>query len=263
MNDVSAKRLKGKVILVSGAGSGIGRASAIRFAKEGAKIIINDINEDGARETANIIQDLGQENAIYIADVTSSEQVQKLVKDIYSNFDALDVLMNNAGVGGSMSRVVSMPEETWDRIIRINLKSVFLMSKYFAKKMIKRKCDDQALRGKIINVASARGLKGRAMFGAYSASKAGVVSLTQTLALELGKYRITVNAICPGLIHTPIYGNISYDNLAGTNPIPAPLKYKPVGVADDVAGIAFFLASDDSNWMTGQSIPVTGGRLIH
>jgi len=125
--------------------------------------------------------------------------------------------------------------------------------------MVKAKVPEDQLRGKIINISSVRGKLGRANFAEYSASKAGVVSLTQTLAMELGKFRITVNAICPGLILTPIYGNITAENLAKNNPPPA-LSYKPVGMPEDVAGAAFFLASSDSDWITGQSILVCGGQ---
>ncbi|MHA1371146.1 MAG: SDR family NAD(P)-dependent oxidoreductase, partial [Promethearchaeota archaeon] len=229
-----SKRLLGKNTLVTGAGSGIGKAIAIRFAKEGANVAINDLKEDAAIETANLIEDLGVKTKVLVADVTNNQQVQEMVKQYYATFNRLDVLVNNAGVGGSMSRVVSMKEETWDRILNANLKSVFLVSKYFAKKMMKQDINDGILRGKIINIASTRARGGRAMFAAYGASKAGVLNLTQTLALELGKSRITVNAICPGLIHTPIWGKISAEQLAGTNPQPITLaKVKPVGKPED------------------------------
>jgi NAD(P)-dependent dehydrogenase (short-subunit alcohol dehydrogenase family) len=157
-----------------------------------------------------------------------------------------------------MSRIISLDEDKWDRIIKINLTGVFFMCKYFGKRMVKRKVDDNQLRGKIINMASMRGKRGRANFGDYCASKFGVIALTQTLAIELGKNKITVNAICPGLIHTPIYGNISYENLAGTSE-PICLTHKPVGLPDDVAGTAFHIASSDCDWVTGQSFPVSGG----
>ncbi|MHA1683235.1 MAG: SDR family NAD(P)-dependent oxidoreductase [Promethearchaeota archaeon] len=254
------RRLEGKTVLITGAGSGIGRACALRFAVEGADIIINDIHEANARLVESEVKKHGVNARVIIADVTDSNAVQAMVKETYVSFPKLDVLLNNAGVGASISRIVSLPEEKWDRIMNVNLKSVFLVSKYFAKKMAKQDAPDDQLRGKIINIASARGITGRAKFGAYSASKAGVVSITQSLSLELGRYRITVNAIAPGLIHTPIYGNVSYDDLAGTNPTPPALKYKPVGLPGDVAGVAFFLASADSDWITGQCIPVTGGR---
>lgn len=260
---VGEKRLAGKTCAITGAGSGIGRAIATRFATEGANVIVNDINEKAAITVADHLRQLGIDAIPIVADVSDETAVERLVQESFNHFTVVDVLVNNAGVGASMRRIISMPVDTWDRIIRVNLRSVFLCSKFFAKHMKKRNCPEDELRGKIINMASARGLSGRAMFAAYSASKAGVVSLTQSLAQELGRYRVTVNAIAPGLIHTPMYGNISIENLAGTNPEQPALKFKPVGVARDVAGVAFFLASSDSDWMTGQCLPVTGGREIH
>ncbi|MFX0102018.1 MAG: SDR family NAD(P)-dependent oxidoreductase [Candidatus Hodarchaeota archaeon] len=259
----SEKRLSGKKILITGAGSGIGKAMALRFAREGATIAVNDISAESAEKTAKEVKELGQESTALVADVTSTEQVQQLVKDYYSKHDILDVLVNNAGVGSAMCKITTLPEETWDRIMNVNLRSVFLMCKYFSKKMKKRDVPKDQLRGKIINLSSTRGLEGRALMGAYGASKAGVRSLTQTLARELGPYRITCNALLPGLIHTPMYGNIKYEDLVGQNATPIALeKYKPVGLAEDVANVAFFLASDDSNWVTGQSLVVSGGMMF-
>ncbi|MHA1784332.1 MAG: SDR family NAD(P)-dependent oxidoreductase [Candidatus Helarchaeota archaeon] len=253
-------RLKGKNILITGAGSGIGKATAELFAKEGANIAINDVNEENAKQVVEHVKALGRKSLLLVADVTESEQVKEMAQKFFETFQRIDVLMNNAGVGSSFSPIIRMKEKVWDRIIKINLKSVFLVTKYFAKKMMKNEAPDDQLRGKIINVASMRGKTGRKNFGAYSASKFGVVSLTQTLAQELGPHRITVNAICPGLIHTPIYGNISKENLAGSSLPTCLQKFKPVGDPEDVAKVALFLASTDSDFMTGQSLPVSGGQ---
>ncbi len=253
-------RLEGKNILITGAGSGIGKATAILFAKEGANVAVNDINEENVKDTAEKIKALGKKTLVLIADITKSDQVKAMVKNFYENFDQLDVLVNNAGIGGTFSSVIRTKEEIWDRTMEINAKSVFLVTKYFAINMKKNNAPEDQLRGKIINVASMRGKSGRKNLGAYSASKAAVVSLTQTLAQELGNSRITCNAICPGLIHTPIYGNISKEDLAGSS-LPTCLeKFKPVGEPEDVAKVALFLASGDSDFITGQSIPVSGGQ---
>ncbi|MHA1341517.1 MAG: SDR family NAD(P)-dependent oxidoreductase [Promethearchaeota archaeon] len=254
------KRLLDKKIFISGAGSGLGKAMAIRFAEEGAKLALNDINEENLKKTAEIVKSKGSDVLLLPGDVSEIESVKNLVKNYYSNWGELDILVNNAGIGATATKIIQMREDRFDKIIKINLRSVFLMCKYFGKKMKKRKVPENVLRGKIINMSSMRGLRGRENFGAYSAAKAGVISLTQTLSIELGKYRITVNAICPGLIHTPIYGNISYEELASMGE-PICLKYKPVGLPEDVAGVAFFLASDDSNWITGQAFPVSGGQF--
>jgi NAD(P)-dependent dehydrogenase (short-subunit alcohol dehydrogenase family) len=253
------KRLTGKKALVTGSGSGIGRAIALRLAAEGVDVAINDLNEENAKKTAEEVEKLGQKSMVLVADVSDSEKVQQMAKDYYAQWDVLDILVNNAGVGGSSSRIISMKEETFDRILRINLRSVFLMCKYFAKKMKKRKTADDELRGKIINMSSMRGRAGRALFGAYSVSKAGVISLTQTLSLELGKSRITVNAVCPGLIHTPMYGDVSMENLSAMS-IPGAMPFRPVGLPEDVAGTVFHIASSDCDWTTGQCFPVSGGQ---
>ncbi|MHA1263605.1 MAG: SDR family NAD(P)-dependent oxidoreductase [Candidatus Helarchaeota archaeon] len=256
----SGHRLEGKRVLVTGAGSGIGRAIAELFAREGAVIAINDINSIQAKETAEVIKNIGQNSLIVVADVSDADQVKQMVKTCWEKLGQIDILVNNAGIGASFTSVIHMKEEIWDRIIKVNLKSVFLVSKYVGRKMIKNKAAPNQLRGKIINLSSMRGRMGRSGFGAYSAAKAGIISLTQTMAQELGGKRITVNAICPGLIHTPIYGNISIENLAGSS-LETCLRYKPVGLPEDVAKVALFLASSDSDFTTGQSIAVSGGQL--
>ena len=253
------KRLLGKNAFISGAGSGIGREIALRYAREGENVAINDLKSESAEQTAREIEALGVKSLVLPADVSDSDQVQALVERYFTEWAKLDVLVNNAGIGSTMETLSLMKEATWDRAMNTNLRSVFLVSKYFAKRMIKAKVPDDQLRGKIINMSSVRGKLGRANFGAYSVSKFGVVSLTQTMALELGKNRITVNAICPGLILTPMYRNISAENLAQNNS-HITLAYKPVGMPEDVAGAAFFLASCDSDWITGQSLLVCGGQ---
>lgn len=255
--------MRGKHALITGAGSGIGKAIALRFAREGAEVVVNDIKKEAAESTVDELKEFGHECFAIVADVSDSDQVQRMVKEYYSKFPSLEILVNNAGIGGSMNRVVSMPDEIWDRAMKINLRSVFLMCKYFGKLMIKQDAPEGQVRGKIINMSSARGKKGRANFAEYAASKAGIVSLTQSLALEMGKHRITVNCICPGVIHTPMYGPVTAEALASANQIEPPcLDYKPVGDPEDIANVAFFLASSDSDYMTGQSLMVTGGRLF-
>lgn len=251
--------LIGKNILITGAGSGIGKAMALLFAKEGANIAVNDLNAEMAEQTAKAVEDLGRKCYVVVADVSESEQVKAMINACWTHFGQIDILVNNAGIGASFTSIIHMKEEMWDRIIKVDLKSVFLVSKYGGRKMIKNKIAENQLRGKIINMSSMRGRSGRSGFGAYSAAKAGIISLTQTLAQELGPKRITVNAICPGLIHTPIYGNISIDNLAGSS-LETCLKHKPVGLPEDVAKVALFLASSMSDFTTGQSIGVSGGQ---
>jgi len=253
-------RLVGKNTFVTGAGSGIGKAIALLFAKEGSNVAINDINEENVRTVAREVERLGRKCLVLVGDVTDSTQVKEMARQYFEAWGRLDILVNNAGMGSSFSPIIRTKEEDWDKIMNVNLKSVFLVTRSFARPMMKNDAPKDQLRGKIINLASMRGKTGRKNFGPYSASKFGVVSLTQTLAQELGPFRIAVNAICPGLIHTPIYGNITKEELAGSSLPTCFEKFKPVGDPEDVAKVALFLASSDSDFVTGQSIPVSGGQ---
>ncbi|MHA1132458.1 MAG: SDR family NAD(P)-dependent oxidoreductase [Candidatus Helarchaeota archaeon] len=254
------KRLLGKNIIITGAASGIGKAMAELFAQHGANLALVDINEEAVTRVTEDIRKFGIKAKYFITDVSESKEVKQMGRDIFEHFGQVDVLVNNAGIGAAFTSIIHLKEERWDQIMKVNLKSVFLVTKYIARRMIKNKVPEDQLRGKIINMSSMRGKSGRSGFGAYGVAKAGIVNLTQTLAQELGPKKITVNAICPGLIHTPIYGNISIDNLAGSS-LPTCLeKFKPVGLPEDVAKVALFLASSDSDFTTGQSIPVSGGQ---
>lgn len=255
------QRLLKKVALITGAGSGIGKAIATRYGKEGADLALNDINESALDETIQTLKAKGIKCIKILGDVSDEETVQQIVKNAYTAYPQIDILVNNAGIGSAMKPLSRLEKSQWDRVLRINLTSVFLMSKYFSKKMKKNQALDGSIKGKIINISSMRGKLGRAKYGDYVVSKFGVIGLTQTLAQELGKYDITVNAICPGLIHTPIYGSVDYDTLASINQAyPTALKHKPVGFPEDVAATAFHIASSDADWITGQSFAVSGGQ---
>ncbi|MHA1520833.1 MAG: SDR family NAD(P)-dependent oxidoreductase [Promethearchaeota archaeon] len=254
-------RLKKKIALITGAGSGIGKAIAKRFVLEGASVAINDLNEENLQKTASEVREMGGNCITFTGDVSDSATVQKMADFFLEKYPRIDILVNSAGIGTNLKPILRIKEDEWDRILKINLTSIFLMCKYFGKRMKKNRGEENQIRGKIINISSMRGKMGRANYGAYSASKFGVIGLTQSLALELGKSNITVNVICPGLIHTPIYGNTSYDALASMNKeFPVALKKKPVGLAEDVAGTAFHIASSDADWITGQSFAVSGGQ---
>ncbi|MEE6449394.1 glucose 1-dehydrogenase [Gottfriedia acidiceleris] len=248
-------RLKDKVAVITGGGSGIGRATAIRFAKEGAKIVIADINEDTSEETLGFIkeQNLG---AIFIkTNVAESKSIQNLMKRAVEHFGRIDILFNNAGIGNSEVRSVDLAEEEWDQVMDINLKSVFLGIKYAIPELKK------SGNGVIINTASLLGLKGRKYVSAYNASKGGVVLLTQNAALEYGKYNIRVNAIAPGIIDTNIIKEWKNDErkwpiLSRSNALGR------IGTPDEVASAALFLASDEASFVTGATLSVDGGGLI-
>ena len=263
MEEYSEQRLKDKVVLITGAGSGIGKATAIRMAKEGAKIIINDINQQRIDETVDAIKAFGGEAFGYLADVTNKAQVDQMVEAAHEQFGRINVLFANAGIA-DYADFIRMKESFFDNILNVNTKGVFLVTQAVVKKMIKYEVPEDQLRGKIIITSSRAGKDGQEKMSAYSASKAALIQFKTALAKELGPKRITVNAICPGTILTPIYGkDITREQLIGIDGKVA-LDYKK-GVADpeDVASVVAFLASRDSDFITGQAINVCGGTIFH
>ncbi|MHA1384394.1 MAG: SDR family NAD(P)-dependent oxidoreductase [Candidatus Helarchaeota archaeon] len=262
MSEMKEKRLLNKIALITGAGSGIGRATAIRFAKEGAKVIINDINGEGAEKTVKMIKELGGEAYAAVADVTNEEQVKKMVEQAYEKYGDIDILYANAGIA-DYNPFVRTKMSFWERMIKVNVFGVVIITREVIKKMQRRKVPDDQLRGKIIITASGAGKEQQPKMSAYSASKAALIALTVSLAKEFGPKRITVNCVCPGTILTPIYGaQTTKESLIGIDG-HVHLEYKPVGDPEDVANLVFFLASSDSNYISGQAINVTGGMIFH
>jgi NAD(P)-dependent dehydrogenase (short-subunit alcohol dehydrogenase family) len=246
-------RLKGKIAIVTGGGGGIGRATAIRFAKEGAKVAVSDIDSSSGEETVSFIQQLGGDAIFVKTDVSDSNQVKELVH-ITSTFGGLHIMFNNAGIANSEVRSVDLAEEEWDRVIDVNLKGVFLGIKYAVPELKK------SGGGAIINTSSLLGLKGKKYQAAYNASKAGVILLTQNAALEYGKYNIRVNAIAPGVIDTKIIDGWKQD--ARKWPIISRANaLGRIGTPDEVANAVLFLASDEASFITGATLSVDGGGL--
>lgn len=248
-------RLKDKISIITGGGGGIGRATALRFAKEGSKVVVSDRNEETGEETARLIKDQNGEAIFVQTDVSDSDSVQNLMSITVGQYGGIDILFNNAGVGNSEVRSVDLEEEEWDSVIDINLKSVFLGIKYAVPELMK------SGNGVIINTSSLLGLKGRKLVSAYNASKGGVVLLTQNAALEYGKYNIRVNAIAPGVIDTNIIDMWKKDErkwpiISRANALGR------VGNPDEIASVALFLATDESSFITGVTLPVDGGGLI-
>jgi len=264
MSSFSEQRLSGRVALVTGSGSGIGRAISLRFSSEGANIIANDMNEKTAEETGEMIKKLGRRVLVIKADVSKSNEVTAMTREAYEKFGRVDILVNNAGISGIPYKLIDLPEEEWDHVMGVNLTGTWLVSKAVCKQMQKQEpIKGSELRGKVINISSIAGKNGSPTIGCYAASKAGIISLTQTMALELTP-RITVNAICPGFHLTNIY-RMNEDLIKAAIILysPRPIPLKRIGLADDVANVAAFLASADSDYMTGQAVNVDGGITQH
>ncbi len=253
---VREMRLKGKTAIVTGGGSGIGRSSAILFAKEGVKVAVADIDSPSGEETVSMIKESGGEAIFVKTDVKNADQVQELVNITVQSFGGLNVLFNNAGVANSEVRSVDLSEDEWDHVVDINLKGVFLGIKYAVPELIK------SGGGAIINTSSLLGLKGKKYQAPYNASKAGVVVLTQNAALEYGKYNIRVNAIAPGVIDTKIIEGWRQDERKWPI-IQRANALGRIGSPDEVANAVLFLASDEASFVTGATLSVDGGGLTY
>ncbi len=249
-------KLANKIAIITGAGSGMGRAAALLFAAEGAKIAVIDINERSAAETVRDIEAAGGKAFAMSADVSKGSDVEAMVAATVSKLGAPNVLYNNAGIEGDSAFLAQMTEEQFDRVIAINLRGVWLGMKYALPHMIKLSG------GSIINTASIAGLVGIKSAAAYCAAKAGVIALTRVAALEYGRYNIRVNAICPGAIDTPMVHRIQGEGGLPERAISRVSVLGRVGKPEEVARTALFLASDDSSFATGAPFIIDGGWTI-
>jgi NAD(P)-dependent dehydrogenase (short-subunit alcohol dehydrogenase family) len=252
-------RLKDKVTLITGAGSGIGRSSALLFGEEGAFVIVNDINEEHGRKTVQLIEEAGGQAAYLYADVTEPESVRSMVEEAIRLCGKIDVLFNNAGISG-VGALHEIEPDTWDRIMSVNVKGVYLPSKYVVPHMM------AARAGSIINMSSCVAEIGLARRASYATTKGAVLALTKSMQVDYAEYGIRVNALLPGTILTPFvedYLRKSYDN--EEEAIKGLQKRQlsgELGRPEDVAKAALFLASDDSKFMMGSPLYIDGGVVF-
>ncbi|MCX5695073.1 MAG: 3-oxoacyl-[acyl-carrier-protein] reductase [Candidatus Omnitrophica bacterium] len=245
-------KLEGKVAFITGGARGIGQAIAMTFAREGADIVVADVNLEVAQKTASEIEALGRKALALEMDVTDYAKVEDGVNKILDKFGKVDILVNNAGITKD-NLILRMSQAEWDAVINVNLKGTFNCIKAVSRPMVKQRS------GKIISIASIIGLMGNAGQANYAASKAGIIALTKTIAKELASRNVNANAVAPGFIQTEM-----------TAKLPEAVKAKmleaiplaKLGTPQDVANVCLFLASADSNYITGQVITVDGGMVM-
>ena len=246
-------QLDGKVALITGAGSGIGRASALAFAREGAKVAVADIVVEGGEETVRMVKEAGGEAFFIKVDVANAADVEAMVNTVVDTYGRIDCAYNNAGIEGRLASTDEYPEDVFDKVIDINLTGVWLCMKYELPHMLKQGS------GAIVNTASGAGLIGVSGMSAYVASKHGVIGLTKTAALEYAKSGIRVNAVCPGLIQTPMVERITAEQPQLGEALVAAEPVGRTGKPEEIAESVVWLSSDAASFVTGHSMSVDGG----
>ncbi|MGQ9721667.1 MAG: SDR family NAD(P)-dependent oxidoreductase [Candidatus Jordarchaeum sp.] len=247
-------RLKDKVAIVTGAGSGIGRATANLFAREGAKVLVADIEPSLGKDIVEQISKNKGTAVQVVVDVSKADQVKKMIDKCINSFGKLDILFNNAGIEGPKGLLWENEEEDWNKVIDVNLKGIFLGCKYAIPHMMKTK-------GSIINTASELGLVGTTSHPAYSASKGGVIALTRSLALQCAPYGIRVNCICPGATETPLLNRWigEKQKKQRTQEVIKEIPLGRLGKPIEIAYAALYLASEESSFTTGSILVIDGG----
>jgi len=250
------RRLEGKVSIITGAADGIGQAAAVLFAREGAKLALADVNEEGLEKTLSLVQEEKGQGVIRRTDVSRQTEVKELIELALKTYSQIDILCNNAGITGGLADLEQEDGENWQKVYSVNVLGAVYATKYAARHMKERKT------GSIVNTASVAGIRAGAGTNAYSASKAALINFTQTAACDLGGYNVRVNAVCPGLIETgmtrPIFDLArqrgKFDRLGSR------CELRRYGRPEEVARAILFLASDEASYITGQALPVDGGN---
>ncbi|MDP2663390.1 MAG: glucose 1-dehydrogenase [Dehalococcoidia bacterium] len=251
-------KLRGKVAIVTGGASGIGRAISLELADQGADVVIVDLNLEAAQSTAKEISALGRRALPVRTNVTSSAEVKAMVTQAIEEVGGVDVLVNNAG-WDKLEPFIQSTEETWDKVIALNLKAPIICARSVLDHMMERKA------GKIITISSDAGKVGSTGEAVYSGCKAGVIGFSKTLAREVARYGINVNCVCPGPTDTPLLQNLMGGTDTGAKMLQAVIKavpFKRLAKPEDIAKMVAFLASDDAGYITGQAFSVNGGLTM-
>ncbi|HOJ52045.1 MAG TPA: SDR family NAD(P)-dependent oxidoreductase [Syntrophales bacterium] len=256
MTRIYRGRLEGKVAIITGAADGIGRATAVIFAQEGAKLALADINETGLAQTATLVKEEGGEVIYRKTDVSNEEEVKALIDETLQQYSFIDILVNNAGITGNLNPLEQEDGNDWQRVYAVNVLGAVYAIKHVAPHMQARK------KGAIVNTASVAGIRAGAGTNAYSASKAALINFTMTAACDLGGFNVRVNAVCPGLIETgmtrPIF-ELARER-GKEDKLGSRCELRRYGRPEEVARAILFLASDDASYITGQALPVDGGN---
>jgi NAD(P)-dependent dehydrogenase (short-subunit alcohol dehydrogenase family) len=257
---MTEQHFSGKVALVTGAASGIGRACARLFAERGASVIVSDVAAEGGEETVRLIEEAGGKAAFFKANVSNAREVEALVSGTMETFGRLDCAVNNAGIEGLLAPTADYPEEAWNRVLGINLTGAFLCMKHEIPRML------EGGGGAIVNMASILGLVGFANAPAYTAAKHGLLGLTKVAALEYATLGIRVNALCPGFIETPMVMERGVE--AGTHPevYEQIAELHPIGrlgKSEEIAEAAVWLCSEAASFVTGHALTADGGYVAH